>query len=99
MEVLPAGVPVSIMIYEKTNGSGLLITCTGNGQADSPAMVTGEVVKTALLGGFDLDIEQGDRNAEEKVRDLLKGSFGDKTLVHNLQVVKITAKMQGFPLE
>lgn len=96
--VLPAGVPVNIMIYEKAKGSGVLITCIGSGTSDVPGYVTGESVPVAILGGFDLDIEHGDPTAGDKVKELLQASFGGETLHHTMQVVQLTAKSLGMPL-
>ena len=96
--VLPAGMSVTIMIYEKATGTGVLITCTGSGKADMPGFVSGEAMSVTLLGAFDLDIEHGDPAGVEKIEDLLKASFGEKVLQAYIQDLHLNASGLGFPL-
>ncbi len=93
----PAGVPVTIMVYEK-EGPGLLITCLGSGSESRGPLIESERVEMALLGGFDLDIRNDDESAAEKIEQLLKASFGEQTLRSTMQMLRITMTRMGYPL-
>ena len=94
----PAGVTVTIMVYEKQKGSGALITCYGSGSVETPPMITGERVEIALLGDFDLDIESGDQSAVSQVEQLVEESFGKQNLKPTMWAINLNATELGFPL-
>lgn len=96
--VLPAGIRVNIMIYEKEKGPGILITCVASGTVEIPGFVIGNEEPVAILGGYDLDIQHGDPETEEKIKELLKASFGEEVLNPTLQSVQMKAREMGFPL-
>lgn len=95
--VTPAGVPVTIMVYE-TKGPGLLITCIGSGSGSRGPLIESERVEMAILGAFDLDIRNDDERAAEKIETLLKESFGEETLNNTMQMMRITLDKMGYPL-
>lgn len=95
--VTPAGVPVTIMVYQ-SEGPGLLISCIGSGSESRGPLIESERVEMAILGAFDLDILIDDEEAAEKIEKLLLESFGDQTLKNTMQMMRITLDKMGYPL-
>ena len=96
--VSPAGVPVAIMIYGEEGNAGALITCYGSGRTETPPMIEGERVETAILGAFQLDVKNTDPSSKEGIEELVREAFGEQTLQTTMQAINLHARTLGFPL-